>query len=140
MTPQVGADVDTATDPSQRHILVVDDEASVRRSIAKVLRLEGYDVACVESAEQALVAIAQTPVNFDLVVSDIMMTGMSGVTFGECVRSLGAGIRVMLISGFPGSHLDDGLLRAGGFDLLEKPFTPKQLVDRVRASLCVPQP
>jgi len=140
MTPPVDAEVDTATDPSQRHILVVDDEASVRRSIAKMLRLEGYDVACVESAEQALVAMAQAPVNFDLVVSDVMMTGMSGVTFAECVRSLGAGMRVMLISGFPGSHFDDGLFGAGGFDLLEKPFTPKQLVDRVRASLSAPQP
>jgi DNA-binding NtrC family response regulator len=140
MTPPVDAEVDTATDPSQRHILVVDDEASVRRSIAKMLRLEGYDVACVESAEQALVAIAQAPVNFDLVVSDVMMTGMSGVTFAECVRSLGVGMRVMLISGFPGSYFDDGLFGAGGFDLLEKPFTPKQLVDRVRASLSAPQP
>lgn len=140
MTHQVDADVDTAIDPSQRHILVVDDEASVRRSIAKMLRLEGYDVACAESAEQALVAIAQAPAGFDLVVSDVMMPGMSGVAFGQCVRSLGAGIRMMLISGFPGSHLDDGVLGPDGFDLLEKPFTPKQLIDRVHASLRVRQP
>ena len=140
MTPRVDDDVDEATDPPRRHILVVDDEAPVRRSIAKMLRLEGYEVTCAESAEQALVVIAQAPVGFDLVVSDVMMSGMSGVAFGECVRSSGMGMRVMLISGFPGSHLDDRVVGAGGFDLLEKPFTPRQLADRIRESLRGPQP
>ena len=140
MTLRVDDDVDAGTAPPRRHILVVDDEASVRRSIAKMLRLEGYEVTCAESAEEGLVAIAQPSVGFDLVISDVIMNGMSGVTFGQCVRSSGTHMRVLLISGFPGSHLDDGVLGEGGFDLLEKPFTPKQLAERVRATLRDPQP
>lgn len=140
MKPRVDDDVDDATDLPRQHILVVDDEAPVRRSIAKMLRLAGYEVTCAESAEQALVVIAQARAGFDLVVSDVMMSGMSGVAFGECVKSSGMGIRLMLISGYPGSHLDDRVVGPGGFQLLEKPFTAEQLADRVRESLRGPRP
>jgi DNA-binding NtrC family response regulator len=135
MKPALDDPVDEPDRPPPRHILVVDDEAGVRRSIAKMLTRAGYRVTSAESAEEALDVIARSPAAFDLVISDVVMTGMSGVILGDRLRSSGAAVRLMLVSGYPGSHLDDGRLAADRFDLLEKPFTSAQLIDRVRANL-----
>jgi len=59
------------------HILVVDDESSLRRDLSEVLREEGYQVSCAANAEEALALFDQQ--HFELVFCDIVMPGMSGI-------------------------------------------------------------
>jgi len=132
MIPVLADAIDRDDRPRRPRILVIDDEAAVRRSIARVLTREGYSVTSAESAEEAFELIEGSDVPFDLVISDIVMTGMSGVVFAKRLRASARRTRIMLISGFPGSHLGDSALGADGFDLLQKPFTPTQLAARVR--------
>ncbi|MEP6491258.1 MAG: response regulator [bacterium] len=112
-------------------ILVVDDEAGVRRAVARSLTAVGYDVTCAQSGEEALQVAADASPSFDLVISDIMMPGMSGVDLVERLQQADDRLRVMLISGYPGSHLAEVARSKGNFDLLEKPFSPAQLTARV---------
>ena len=118
-------------------ILVVDDEPPVRASIARALGIHGYSVTCAESGEQALRIVDEEALEFDLVVSDIVMGGMSGVALAEQLVARGKPLRVILISGYPGSHFVERPEFQGRFDLLEKPFTPGELVARVAQSIQV---
>jgi two-component system, OmpR family, response regulator MprA len=117
------------------HILVVDDEHAVRRSIARGLSLEGYEVASAESGEEALEIVERASRRFDVVISDIIMRGMSGVALAERLRLYDERLSVILISGFPGSFLSEDTLPIAYYDFLEKPFSPVQLIARVRATL-----
>jgi two-component system cell cycle sensor histidine kinase/response regulator CckA len=120
---------DTAHAPGQ--VLVVDDDESVRRSVTRALRYDGFAVTSVGSGEEALEALRAKLGGFDVVVSDIVMRGMSGVALCRAVRELDAHAVVILISGFPGTHLSERAISEREFELLEKPFTPAQLTRRV---------
>ena len=74
---------DTATEAS---VLVVDDQAPIRESMVITFRREGYLVAAAESGRQALELLARKP--FDLVVTDLRMTGMSGIDVLKKTKAL----------------------------------------------------
>lgn len=119
--------------PSQ--ILVVDDEQAVRRSIARGLSFQGYDVASAESGEEALEIVERTSRRFDVVIADIVMGGMSGVALAERLRLYDEDLSIILISGFPRFFLAEDTLPIAHYEFLEKPFSPAQLIARVRATL-----
>jgi len=135
MTSPTITDVSAHNRATPVRILVVDDEANVRRAVARSLVAAGYEVTCATSGEEALQAAAAASLPFDLVISDIMMPGMSGVELAERLQRADGGLQIILISGYPGSHLADIACTAGGFDLLEKPFSPSQLTARVSERL-----
>jgi two-component system, cell cycle sensor histidine kinase and response regulator CckA len=116
-------------------ILVVDDDEPVRRSVSRGLRAAGYLVATAESAEDALDVVARECVPFDLVVSDVVMRAMSGVALADRLREMNPSARIILISGYPGTHFDDRAPGFRRFDLLQKPFTPVQLAAKVGETL-----
>ena len=128
--------LDAIVDPDQSasiaapRILVV--EASVRRSVARALQAQGYAVTGVESGEAALAAVDGAAQPFDLVISDVVMRGMSGVALAERLHLRHEDVRVILISGYPAEHFPDETFSSGNIELLEKPFTPAQLTARVR--------
>ncbi|HEX3866023.1 MAG TPA: response regulator [Gemmatimonadaceae bacterium] len=118
-------------------ILVVDDDQAVRDAIARTLRREGHEVVCAESGEAALALTA--PVDaahaFDLVISDVVMPGISGVDLVERLRRANPSLELILISGYPGKHLDNPPVVLSNGDLLQKPFTPRQLAARVQQKI-----
>ncbi len=120
--------------PSQgERILVVEDEESVRLLIGRSLLEAGYQVASAESGEAALdLAAAQEP---DLVICDLVMPGLSGREVGERIAAIGPRIPVLYISGYPGEEVMQRGLLPEGAALLQKPFTPGQLAQRVREVL-----
>src|SRR4051812_27242309 len=91
-------------------ILLVDDDDVVRRTVARGLGMYGFDVVCVSSGEEALQTIEREPHRFDLVISDVFMRGMSGVALAERIKLRDDETRVLLISGYPGSHFADSAL------------------------------
>ena len=116
-----------------RHVLVVDDSRAQRHILSMQLRRWGYRVTESESAEGALGLCATE--DFDIVISDWMMPGMTGLEFCARFRTLGRenyGYFVLLTSKSETTEIADGL-EAGADDFLAKPVAGNELRARLRA-------
>ncbi len=102
-------------------VLIVDDEAGIRQSLASVLEDEGYATAAVESAEAALETLASR--RFDLVLLDIWLPGMDGLAALEKIRALGSAPLVIMISGHGTIETAVRSTKLGAFDFIEKPLS-----------------
>jgi DNA-binding response OmpR family regulator len=113
-------------------VLVVEDEAAVRRFCCTVLRRYGYQVFEAADPAEALDTLQHQPVG--LVLTDITMPGMNGKEMVKRIdREQHPDLKVLYMSGYI-ENLEPGL------DFLEKPFTSAILLDRVRAAFGVRQP
>ncbi|MFV1958410.1 MAG: response regulator, partial [Planctomycetota bacterium] len=119
------------TGESPIRILVVDDEAEMREFLQEILAERGYVVAAAAGAEEALGALAER--EFHLVVSDIRMPGMDGVTLLERVKAqTGFTPFVILITAFGDVEDTVRLIDRGAYDYLIKPFKMDQLLVAVK--------
>jgi two-component system C4-dicarboxylate transport response regulator DctD len=111
-------------------VLLIDDEEELRFSTAQALELSGFSVTMLASAEHALELIGYS---FDgVVVSDIRMPGMDGMTLLQKVRELDAEIPVILMTGHGDVQLAVNAMRNGAYDFIEKPFTPQYLAGIIK--------
>ena len=101
-------------------ILLVDDEESLRITLAANLELEGFEVISAVSGEEAL-EISERE-SFDIVLSDIRMTGMSGVDLFRALKARKPSVPCVLMSAFSLEELVASALAEGAFTLLPKPF------------------
>jgi diguanylate cyclase (GGDEF)-like protein len=111
-------------------VLIIDDDEHMRGLLLNILS-ENYDCSEAESAEQALIALAGS--QFDLVISDIQMGGMSGLELVPHVHSIAPDCVVLMVSGENGIESAIAAMRAGAFDYIMKPFNMLHLeaaVDR----------
>ncbi len=122
-------------------ILLVEDDAAIRSAVSRMLTSQGYAVLTAANAEDALTVSEQREGELDLVLTDVVMPGMSGPALVERLMARagehGRDVRALFMSGYPRSHiaLGEGETLEQGVELLEKPFTPAQLTTRVRAVL-----
>jgi len=118
---------------SVQRVLLVDDEEELRRSTAQALELFGLEVQTFSTADHVLELIGY---GFDgVVVSDIRMPGIDGMTLMQRVRELDAEIPVILVTGHGDVQLAVKAMREGAYDFLEKPFTPQHLAGIIRRGL-----
>ncbi len=101
-------------------VLVVDDHAPARESMAEVLREAGHDVACCSSAAEALRRLAETAV--DCVVTDLKMPGMSGLEFIAQIEQRCLSVQVVMVTAHASVASAVEAMRHGAFDYIEKPF------------------
>ena len=114
-------------------ILLVDDDPAVLRGLHRVLALEGYDVLEAAEGESALVAAeTQAP---DLVVLDVMLPGLDGMTVCRQLREHAPSLPVLMLTGRDTVPDRVAGLDAGADDYLVKPFAAAELLARVRALL-----
>jgi PAS domain S-box-containing protein len=118
--------------PSLGTILLVEDEPGVRAFAARVLDDAGYRVVEAGSGDEALSLLPSIATPLSLLMTDVVMPGMSGRALAERVRLVHAGLPVLYMSGYT----DDIVVRTGvvtdGAGFIQKPFMPDQLLDRVR--------
>lgn len=114
--------------PSAR-ILVVDDDETMTRLLSQVLRLEGFDVMGAENAVNALSLLEETGLPVDLLISDVQMPFIDGVTLATMLQEKHPACRILLISG--GAGMDSAV----PYPLLMKPFAPPVLTEQVRKLL-----
>ena len=110
-----------------QHVLLVDDEEPVARSMERMLSLLGYHVSAFTSALQALEAFTDSPGEFDLVISDQTMPGLSGVELAERVHNLRPELPILIISGNPGQLQAVTPLNIGIRGVLTKPLELRDL-------------
>jgi two-component system nitrogen regulation response regulator NtrX len=103
------------------HILIVDDEPEIRKSLSGVLEDEGYKVSAVGSAEECLAALKKK--NYDLVLLDIWLPGMDGLAALEEIKKGEPAPEVIIISGHGTIESAVKATKLGAFDFIEKPFT-----------------
>lgn len=114
-------------------VLVVDDDAAIRRSLERGLRLSGFRVRTAGSGSEALAEIRRTPP--DVLVLDVSMPGMSGIEVCTRLRDDGQDLPVLMLSALDETADRIAGLQAGGDDYLVKPFALPELVLRLRALL-----
>ena len=112
-------------------VLLVEDEPTVRNVARRILRHQGFRVLAAESAERALCVSAEHQGAIDLLVTDVIMTGMGGPQLAEQLRTARPGIRTLFMSGYSRNQAiphDDPM---GGAMFLAKPFTNDSLIAKV---------
>ena len=119
-------------------VLLVEDNDSVRQVSAESLRRRGYTVHEARNADEAIELASRESTAPQLLVTDVVMPRMSGPQLAAFLLQKSPALRVLYISGFT----DDAASVQGNFwgtiPLLQKPFTPGQLADRVRFALDLP--
>jgi two-component system, OmpR family, response regulator MprA len=118
---------------AEASILVVDDDAPIRRMLSRTLAAEGYDVEASPDGGAALVAVERSAP--DLVVLDVAMPGIDGLAVARRLREKGLGLPILLLTARDGVPDRVVGLDAGADDYLVKPFATEELLARIRALL-----
>ena len=115
-------------------VLVVEDEAAVRRATCRILEQAGFEVLAARSGAEALDIVAGREV--DVVVSDVVMPGgLNGADLAEGLRTTHPELGVVLVTGYGRDHLDRFGNLPDGIQLLQKPYASGLLVQAVRRGL-----
>ena len=114
-------------------VLLVDDEAPIRRSLGPYLERSGYRVLLASDGAEALDLLASYQV--DIIVSDVLMPRMDGRELVRRVRAGGAWTPIILLTQVDASYERVSALDDGADDYLSKPFDPAELASRIRAVL-----
>lgn len=128
------ADVSTPM-PWKSAVLIVDDEPSVRRTVATLLNEAGYRLFEAAHGGEALQVLTHHPGRVDLVLTDVRMPGTDGVQLARILFERWPGVRVVYMSGQPAELLTKADLPAADAPLLMKPFTRDRLLECVAAAL-----
>ena len=116
-------------------ILIVEDEPSVRAFAIRALTARGYSVVEAESGEAGLEAMDKDKDGFELILSDVVMPEMDGPTMLKELRRRGVTAKFIFMSGYAEDAFERNADGPTDFEFLQKPFSLKQLVEKVKAVL-----
>ncbi|UCF98491.1 MAG: response regulator [Spirochaetaceae bacterium] len=131
----VGTESEAVKSGTGMAILVVEDESWVREFISLTLRKHGFVILSAKDGEQAMEMWRRAAKSIDLVLTDLVMPGMSGVELCTQLRRQQPNIRCLLISGYASDRLKDYNVSETGFPFLAKPFTAQELIERINRVL-----
>ena len=126
-------DTPITPDPESANILVVDDEGAIRYSISKTLQRVGYQVSAAQSGEEALEMLEEQ--NFDVVLTDIRMPGLTGVELLSKIKEKAPDAIVILMTGYASLGTAVESLRLGAHDYLIKPSSSQDIRQSVARGL-----
>ena len=109
-------------------VLVVDDESSIREMLSKTLALAEYEVDTAPDAVSALDMLRVSQTNYDLLIADLKMPGMDGLTLIRQVKQLRSGLPVIIITGFSTESSAIEAVNLGVCAYLTKPFRVPQVL------------
>jgi DNA-binding NtrC family response regulator len=117
--------------PSSR-VLLVDDEAIFTKNMAKLLKFRGYEVTAVSSGDAAIHELEQS--HFDVIVLDLKMPGMDGITTLKEIMKLGLFTETLILTGH--GSIDSALeaMKLGAYDYLTKPCEIDELVAKIEGA------
>ena len=115
------------------HILIIDDEASLRKTLARILQQAGFEVTTAETAEQGLAFLRTT--SFNLIFTDLRMPGMQGLDALKHIQANYPNLPVVLFTAQPDVNSAVEGLRYGATDYLVKPLKPEVIIERAQTIL-----
>ena len=115
------------------HILIIDDEASLRQTLARILQRAGFEVTTAANGKDGLALVHEHP--FDLLYLDIRMPDMSGLELLKNIHTEFPELPVILFTAQPDLNSAVEALRRGATDYLLKPLKPQTVIDRTQAIL-----
>jgi CheY-like chemotaxis protein len=131
----------TAVDPAEpkstlsgAKVLIVDDDPGILVFIDRVLTAKQFEVVSRHSAEDAVATFQKAPYEFDLVLTDVVLTGKSGIELANICKDIRDDIPVVFMSGYPTDKLED-YIQEKSVTLLEKPFQPAKLYSVIENEL-----
>src|SRR5215203_1401265 len=124
------------SNPEKQHVvLVVDDEPAVLSMATDALSSAGYQCLTARSASQALITLNDSNYIFDLMISDVLMTGMNGIDLMKQARHINPKIKLIAMSGTAEIEIAVEAHRAGAADYLIKPFNNEDLINAVSRTI-----
>jgi PAS domain S-box-containing protein len=111
-------------------VLLTEDEDTIRRLVSEVLKRSGYTVFAAADGDQAIRLLAEHEGEIDLLLTDVVMPGMSGPDLARAASSLKPSLRVLFTSGYADEEFQDQ-----DIEFIGKPFSPQALVAKVREVL-----
>jgi len=121
-----------------KSILIIDDDPSILRALAKVLRGEGASVICAEWAGDAIDILTHRQARIDLVITDLQMPLMTGMTVVYAVHQIFPAMSVIVLTAVGNPELRAACLREGAAAFLEKPLDTPQLLATLESVLGTP--
>ena len=118
---------------TQGKLLIVDDELSVRDSLGKWFREEGYEIGTAENASQALTRMAEN--KWDVALVDIKMRGTDGIELQRRMHELDPGLIVIMMTGYASVETAVAALKNGAYDYVSKPLDPDEISHLVSNAL-----
>jgi CheY-like chemotaxis protein len=119
-------------------ILVVEDELQVRELVQEILQGEGYTVLCAADGDEGLQRCTTYDGPIDLLLTDVVMPGLSGPEMAQCILPLYPKIKVVYMSGYASDAIGNRGVLDPSTAFLQKPFTPHTLLGKVRETLDAP--
>jgi two-component system, NtrC family, response regulator HydG len=126
--PRGGEDLE-----AQGKVLIVDDELSVRDSLGKWFREEGYEIGTAESASDALTRMAEK--RWDIALLDIKMHGTDGIELQRRLHELDPSLVVIMMTGYASVETAVAALKNGAYDYVSKPLDPDEIAHLVKKAL-----
>jgi CheY-like chemotaxis protein len=133
--PATSAGVIAPPPPGTGTILVVEDEPALLELARTLLERLGYVVLATTDPAEGLRLAKEHPHTIQLLMSDLVMPGMSGLDLWRAVQAVRPGIRALFVSGYSADVLGAGDLAASDVHFLQKPYSLKELGARVREAL-----
>lgn len=115
-------------------ILIVEDDATLREAVQDTLLLQDYSVVAAESGEDAILQLKQQ--EFDFIVSDVSMPGISGHELLSFVKENYPHIPMLLVTAYASVDKAVDAMQNGAIDYLVKPFEPNQLIELIETHTC----
>jgi CheY-like chemotaxis protein len=128
-------EVETLPPRGTETVLVVDDEASVREVMERILRMGGYTTILAENGVRAIELYRERGEEIDLIILDMIMPHMGGREAFERLREFDPGVRILLSSGYSRNGGAAELLDSGARGFLQKPYDLDDVLRKVRQAL-----
>ena len=113
-------------------VLIIDDEEGIRRSLTRILREDGYLVHTAPSGEDALTTISNDGINLDIVICDLIMPGIDGISTIEEINKTHQGITKIILTGYGTLESSIKAIEAGIDGFITKPFENKELKWKIK--------
>jgi DNA-binding NarL/FixJ family response regulator len=117
----------------KKSVLVVDDEESIRISLKSMLEKENFQVETAEDGSMALKKLAKYP--YDLILTDIMMGDISGITLLKNIKEKYSNVLVLLMTGYSSIETAIDALRLGASDYILKPCSKNKILSSIRNAI-----
>jgi CheY-like chemotaxis protein len=129
-----------ALPPAPAVVLLVEDEEAVCALLRHVLEAAGHTVLAAGAPDAALQLLGQHPGRLDLLLTDVVLPGLSGRQLADRVRAARPDARVLFMSGYTAEEVREQGVSEEQVEFLHKPFLPRDLVERVARVLAPPEP